>query len=56
MRKDLGLVLEAAQRRGVQLRLVQDAAGWIEQAERQELSGEDYSAVVAQIRGRTATG
>jgi 3-hydroxyisobutyrate dehydrogenase-like beta-hydroxyacid dehydrogenase len=56
MGKDLRLVLEAAQRRGVELRLVQDAAGWIEQAERQGLGGYDYSAVVAQIRGRTATG
>jgi 3-hydroxyisobutyrate dehydrogenase-like beta-hydroxyacid dehydrogenase len=56
MGKDPGLILEAAQRRGVQLRLVQDAAGWIEQAERQGLGGYDYSAVVAQIRGRTTTG
>jgi 3-hydroxyisobutyrate dehydrogenase/2-hydroxy-3-oxopropionate reductase len=56
MRKDMGLVLEAAQRRGVELRLVQDAAWWIEQAEQQGLGGDDYSAVVAQIRGRTATG
>jgi 3-hydroxyisobutyrate dehydrogenase-like beta-hydroxyacid dehydrogenase len=56
MRKDLGLVLDAAQRRSVELKLVQDAAWWIEQAERQGLGGYDYSAVVAQIRGRTATG
>jgi 3-hydroxyisobutyrate dehydrogenase-like beta-hydroxyacid dehydrogenase len=56
MGKDMGLVLEAAQRRGVELRLVQDAAWWIEQAEQQGLGGDDYSAVVAQIRGRTATG
>jgi 3-hydroxyisobutyrate dehydrogenase/2-hydroxy-3-oxopropionate reductase len=56
MGKDMGLVLEAAQRRGVELRLVHDAAGWIEQAEQQGLGGLDYSAVVAQIRGRTATG
>jgi len=56
MRKDLGLVLEAAQRRGVELTLVRDAAGWIEQAEQQGLGGDDYSTVVAQIRGRTATG
>jgi hypothetical protein len=38
MRKDLGLVLQAAERRGVELRLVRDAAGWIEQAERQGLA------------------
>ncbi len=56
MRKDLGLVLDAAQRRGVKLTLVQDAARWIEQAEEQGLGGYDYSAVVAQIRGRPATG
>jgi 3-hydroxyisobutyrate dehydrogenase-like beta-hydroxyacid dehydrogenase len=56
MRKDLGLVLDAAQRRGVKLTLVQDAARWIEQAEEQGLGGYDYSAVVAQIRGRAVTG
>jgi 3-hydroxyisobutyrate dehydrogenase-like beta-hydroxyacid dehydrogenase len=56
MRKDLGLVLQAAERRGVDLTLVKDAAGWIEQAEQQGLGGLDYSAVVAQIRGRTARG
>lgn len=56
MRKDLRLVLDAAQRRGVELKVVQDAARWIEQAERHGLGGYDYSAVVAQIRGRKATG
>jgi 3-hydroxyisobutyrate dehydrogenase-like beta-hydroxyacid dehydrogenase len=56
MRKDLGLVLDAAQRRGVELKLAQDAAWWMEQAEQQGLGGDDYSAVVAQIRGPTATG
>jgi 3-hydroxyisobutyrate dehydrogenase-like beta-hydroxyacid dehydrogenase len=56
MRKDLGLVLDAAQRRGVKLTLVQDAARWIEQAEELGLGGYDYSAVVAQIRGRAVTG
>jgi hypothetical protein len=38
------------------LPIVQDAAWWIQQAEQQGLGGYDYSAVVAQIRGRTATG
>jgi 3-hydroxyisobutyrate dehydrogenase-like beta-hydroxyacid dehydrogenase len=56
MHKDLRLILEAAQRRGVALRLVQDAAGWIEEADQQGLGGLDYSAVVARIRGRPATG
>jgi 3-hydroxyisobutyrate dehydrogenase-like beta-hydroxyacid dehydrogenase len=56
MGKDMGLVLDGAQRRGVELRLVQDAAWWVEQAEQQGLGGLDYSAVVAQIRGRAATG
>ncbi len=56
MRKDLGLVLDAAERRGVKLKLAQGAAQWIEQAEQQGFGGYDYSAVVARIRGRTATG
>jgi 3-hydroxyisobutyrate dehydrogenase-like beta-hydroxyacid dehydrogenase len=56
MRKDLGLVLDTAERREVELKLVQGAARWIEQAEQHGLGGYDYSAVVAQIRGRTATG
>lgn len=57
MGKDMGLVLDGAQRRGVdELKLVQDAAWWIRQAEQQGLGGLDYSVVVAHIRGRTATG
>jgi 3-hydroxyisobutyrate dehydrogenase-like beta-hydroxyacid dehydrogenase len=56
MRKDLGLVLDAARARGVELRAVEGAARWVEQAEREGLGDLDYSAVVAQIRGRRATG
>jgi 3-hydroxyisobutyrate dehydrogenase-like beta-hydroxyacid dehydrogenase len=56
MRKDIGLILDAAERRGVRLELVGDAARWLEQADRHGLGGDDYSAVVAEIRGRTATG
>jgi 3-hydroxyisobutyrate dehydrogenase len=56
MGKDMRLVLDAARRRGVDLKLVQDAARWIEQADQHGLGGYDYAAVVAQIRGRKATG
>jgi 3-hydroxyisobutyrate dehydrogenase-like beta-hydroxyacid dehydrogenase len=55
MLKDLRLVMEAARRREVDLRLVDGATRWIEQAQRRGLAGCDYSAVVAQIRGRDAT-
>lgn len=43
MRKDLDLVLDAAPRRRVELKLVQDAAGWIERAEQQGLGGRQLS-------------
>jgi hypothetical protein len=56
MGKNMDLVLEAARRRGVELKVVQDAAWWIEQAEQQGPGGYDYSVVVAQIRGRPRHG
>jgi 3-hydroxyisobutyrate dehydrogenase-like beta-hydroxyacid dehydrogenase len=51
-----GLILDAAERRGVRLELILDTARWLEQADQHGLGGDDYSAVVAEIRGRTATG
>ena len=55
MRKDVGLVTEAARRRDVELRVVAGATRWIEDAERQGLAGCDYSAIVAHIRRRDAS-
>jgi 3-hydroxyisobutyrate dehydrogenase/2-hydroxy-3-oxopropionate reductase len=55
MLKDVRLVLDAAARRGVELRLAGQAEQWIAQAQRHGLGDHDYSAVVAEIRGRPAT-
>ena len=55
MLKDVRLVIDAAQRREVELRVVEGATRWIEQAERHGLGACDYSAVVAEIRRRDAT-
>lgn len=56
MLKDMRLALDAAARRGVELKLGQGATQWIDQAEQQGLGGYDYSAVVAHIRHRKASG
>ena len=56
MLKDMRLVLDAAARRGVELKLGQGATQWIDQAEQQGLGDYDYSAVVAHIRHRKASG
>ena len=56
MHKDVGLVMDAASRRHVDLRVIDGATRWIEQADDDGLGGYDYSAVVAEIRGRHATG
>lgn len=56
MLKDMRLVMDAARDRGVELELAEGTLRWIDQAEHQGLGGYDYSAVVAHIRGRTATG
>jgi 3-hydroxyisobutyrate dehydrogenase-like beta-hydroxyacid dehydrogenase len=56
MLKDMRLVLEAAAGRGVELKLGPGATEWLDQAEQRGLGDYDYSAVVAQIRGRTASG
>ena len=56
MRKDVGLVMDAAGRREVALPVIDAATRWIEQSYEDGLGGYDYSAVVAEIRGRDATG
>lgn len=56
MHKDMSLVLDAAGRRGVELELAGAAERWIDRAAGNGLGDYDYSAVVAQIRGRPASG
>jgi 3-hydroxyisobutyrate dehydrogenase-like beta-hydroxyacid dehydrogenase len=53
--KDLRLVMEAAQAAGVELRLAAAARSWLERADEHGLGGLDYSAVIAEVRGRPAT-
>lgn len=50
--KDLSLVVEAATEAGVDLRLAPAARSWFEQSKSAGLGDLDYSAVVAQARGR----
>ena len=54
--KDLGLVTSAAEAAGLQLRLAPAAREWLEVANAAGLGDLDYSAVIAQARGRTASG
>jgi 3-hydroxyisobutyrate dehydrogenase-like beta-hydroxyacid dehydrogenase len=49
--KDAGLIEEAAEASGVDLRLVPAAQSWLADAERAGLGDRDYSAVLAQILG-----
>ena len=56
MSKDMRLILEAARRRGVDLKVIADSGGWVDRARDAGLGDLDYSAVVAHIRGRKATG
>lgn len=56
MRKDMGLVMDAAERRDREVPVVGAAAGWMRRAQDDGLGDLDYSAVVAEIRGRAATG
>jgi 3-hydroxyisobutyrate dehydrogenase/2-hydroxy-3-oxopropionate reductase len=56
MLKDMRLVLDAARQRGVDLGLAEASTRWLEGAHERGLGGLDYSAVVAQIRHRDATG
>ena len=53
--KDLRLVTEAAEVAGVELRLAPAARSWLERADEHGLGDLDYSAVIADIRGRPAT-
>jgi 3-hydroxyisobutyrate dehydrogenase-like beta-hydroxyacid dehydrogenase len=48
-RKDADLILEAAARTGVELRLTRGAREWLAEAEEAGLGGADYSAVLARI-------
>ena len=50
--KDLRLVTQAAETAGVELRLAPAARSWLEQADEHGLGDLDYSAVIADIRGR----
>lgn len=53
--KDLRLVMEAAQAAGVELRLAAAARSWLERADEHGLGDLDYSAVIADVRGRPAS-
>jgi 3-hydroxyisobutyrate dehydrogenase-like beta-hydroxyacid dehydrogenase len=53
-RKDLALVAQAA--KGLDLRVAPASGSWLEAADAARLGELDYSAVVAHIRGRPATG
>ena len=54
--KDLRLVTEAADQAGVELRLSPAARSWFERADAAGLGDFDYSAVIADVRGRPASG
>ena len=53
--KDLRLVTEAADAAGVELRLAPAARSWLERAAEHGLGDLDYSAVIADVRGRPAS-
>lgn len=53
--KDLRLVTEAAEAAGVELRLAAAARAWLERAAERGLGDLDYSAVIADVRGRPAS-
>ena len=50
--KDLRLVAETAEQAGVELRLSPAARSWFERADAAGLGALDYSAVIADVRGR----
>jgi 3-hydroxyisobutyrate dehydrogenase/2-hydroxy-3-oxopropionate reductase len=54
-RKDADLILEAAARRGLELRLAPGAQAWLAKAEEAGRGDDDYSAVLAEIVRRSAT-
>ncbi len=51
--KDLRLVMEAAEAAGVELRVAAAARSWLERADEHGLGDLDYSAVIADVRGRS---
>ena len=53
--KDLRLVTDAAGALGVELRLSPAARSWLERADAAGLGDLDYSAVIADVRGRPAS-
>lgn len=53
--KDLRLVTEAAEAAGVELRVAAAARSWLERADEHGLGDLDYSAVIAEVRGRPAS-
>ena len=53
--KDLRLVTDAAQTAGVELRMAAAARSWLERADEHGLGELDYSAVIADVRGRPAS-
>lgn len=54
--KDIRLVTDAAERNGLELRLAPAVRAWFEDADGAGLGDLDYSAVIAHVRGRPATG
>jgi len=53
--KDMRLVTDAAEAAGVELRLAPAARSWLERADEHGLGDLDYSAVIADVRGRPAS-
>lgn len=53
--KDLRLVTSAAEAAGVELRMAPAARSWLERADEHGLGDLDYSAVIADVRGRPAS-
>jgi 3-hydroxyisobutyrate dehydrogenase-like beta-hydroxyacid dehydrogenase len=53
--KDLRLVMEAAEAAGVELRVAAAARSWLERADDHGRGDLDYSAVIADVRGRPAS-
>lgn len=54
-RKDADLILEAATKSGIELRVTKGAREWLADAEQAGLGNADYSAVLARILGRTSS-
>ena len=54
-RKDAALIVEAAAKAGIKLRMTEAARQWLAEAEDAGLGGEDYSAVLVPILDRSST-